>query len=481
MAVRQTRNTGLIVTLIFFVFLSIVGIALAIVFYSQLNEAKVGAQTAQTELDRFIESGRRSSQEINQYIAAGQRMDPPRKVVSYLEAEVGRLKRLAAGSEAQETSQIESRLRAAGAAEGQSAVEYAEQLRTERDNALRQAAQLGEEIKQTQSRIAELDTVRQRIEADAKAQRDQLAADIARLAAGVSARDAKLDEELTALTERLDEAQQSVELKRQDLEKEVRDLNRQLEDRQRRITQLQGGLKKETPSVPNPSTEVDGQVIGIPPGKNIVYIDLGRKDHLVLGLTFEVFDANRGVEIEQSEDGRVMRRGKATIEVVNITENSAIGRVVRSSFGQPIQVGDVIANLVYDKQRTFKFYVFSNFDLDGDGVATLTDREMVINLIEQWGGQVVRPDERERQLAALGAEAGRDNVLPFDTDFLVVGQEPPLPDRTPDASDPAELRRAQLAREQLDRYRKLQQEAAALGIPVLNQNRFLALIGYYQR
>jgi hypothetical protein len=136
---------------------------------------------------------------------------------------------------------------------------------------------------------------------------------------------------------------------------------------------------------------------------------------------------------------------------------------------------------VYDKRRTFKFYVFGEFNLDGVGRPSLTDTQMVINLIEQWGGKVVKPEDRERELTALSAEAAREHTLPYDTDFLILGIEPEMPRTTGDQSDPAVIRQRQLALQQLESYRRLQQQAAALGVPILNQNRFLALIGYYQR
>lgn len=481
MAVRQTRNTGLIITLIFFVFISITGIALAIVFYSQLNEAKIAAAGAQTELSKFVEPARRSSPEMNQYIAAGQKSEPPKAVVGYLEAELNRLKRDVAGSENVEVAQIETQLKAAGAAEGQSALDLIQQLKTDQENSRKEAAQLSEQIKAMQTQLAALEKVRDRINADAKAQSEQIAADIAKLQTDVAALDTSRQEALAALEDRVEKSRVANEEKRQTLEAQLRDSAKALDSAQKRLADLQGNIKKDSPLVPNPSTNVDGQVIGIPPNKDAVYIDLGRKHHLVLGLTFGVFDPARGVEVQEAEGGRVMRGAKAIIEVVSMTDNSAIARVVQSSFGQPIRVGDVIANLVYDKERTFKFYVFGNFNLDGVREPSLTDTEMVINLIEQWGGEVVKPDVRERQLAALGADAAKENILPYDTDFLIVGQEPRPPSSSADISDPAALRRAQLDRERLEQFRRLQQEANALGIPILNQNRFLALIGYYQR
>lgn len=166
-----------------------------------------------------------------------------------------------------------------------------------------------------------------------------------------------------------------------------------------------------------------------------------------------------------------------------MSDTSAMCRVVRSSFGRPILVQDPIANLIYDKQRKFNFYVLGDFDLDGDGKATLSDREQVIDLIERWGGVVVKSEDRKRRLgAAIGLEAAEANVLPLDTDFVLLGKEPPLSAASQgEVTDPTEKARIENLKLVYDQYSRIRSEAKALGIPVLNQNRFLALIGYYQQ
>jgi vacuolar-type H+-ATPase subunit I/STV1 len=328
MAVRQSPNTGLIVTLIVFVTAFIVCLVLAIMFYTKIEEHRTAAAAARTELEKFIEPARRNAAEMNQYAAAGQRMQPPRKIVSYLESELNRLKLITAGAD-MDIARIESELQSAGAAEGQNALEVIRQLKTERDSAQQQVAQLQEQIRTVESQIADLQKMRDRIDAAAQAQREQLLADLGKLRQDVESLDAGQKQALAAVSQRVEEARTGYEEERQKLDNQLRDRQRDLDDLRKRIALFEGSLKKETPSVPNPSVNVDGEIIGIPPEKSVVYINLGRKDHLVLGMTFEVFGAARGVEIEEGDDGRVLRRGKATIEVVSMADNSAVGRIVR--------------------------------------------------------------------------------------------------------------------------------------------------------
>src|SRR5206468_11181637 len=100
-----------------------------------------------------------------------------------------------------------------------------------------------------------------------------------------------------------------------------------------------------------------------------------------------------------------------SIEVISLERGSALCRIIKAD--AKIQQGDVIANLVYDPNIKFRFGVFGQFDLDYNGVATLTDTNTVKRLIEQWGGKVANVNTVE-------------DVTP-DLDFLVVGIRPAVP------------------------------------------------------
>ena len=176
-------------------------------------------------------------------------------------------------------------------------------------------------------------------------------------------------------------------------------------------------------------------------------------------MTFEVFDKDTGVSLDEANE----LRGKATVDIIRMTERSSLARVVRFTRGQTVNEGDLIANIIYDPNISYRFHVFGAFDIDSTGQATTTDRRRVETMVTQWGGQLVRE-------------------LSYNSDFLVLGQEPQLPERLPASEfDPVKIERVAAQKRKYETYQGLISEAKALSIPILNQNRFLVLVGYYQR
>lgn len=486
MAGRQSGNIGLILTTIFFAFATIISIVVAVMLGNKIEEHRKASESAQQTLNKFITSAERGQPRSGELQAEAEKAEAGRSVFTHLVTTSDRIKRNLAGSETLSPTEIDAKMKEAGIAEGQDALSYikslSEQLKVAQENLAKQDALIKTEQEKFKTVSASLDSQKTNAEADSKKIADTLAA-IEQEAVSVRAKNTELQGELQ---KKLDESGQANSGELVKLIEENASLDKKIKDLQLELNRLKGELKRETPTVPDPAEQVDGQIIAmVTNDPNTLYINLGRRDHLVLGLTFEVYDALRGVEVEEVEDkdGEIqLKRGKATIEVVSMTDTSAMCRVVRSSFGRPILVQDPIANLVYDKQRKFTFYVVGDFDLDGDGKATLSDREQVIDLVERWGGIVVKAEDRKRRLgAAIGLDSAEENVLPLDTDFVLLGQEPPLPDVSGEVTDPTEKARLENLKRVYDDYSRIRTEAKALGIPVLNQNRFLALIGYYQQ
>jgi hypothetical protein len=125
--------------------------------------------------------------------------------------------------------------------------------------------------------------------------------------------------------------------------------------------------------------------------------------------------------------------------------------------------GDLIVNLIFDRNTKYNFVVYGNFDLDQNGEATPADADIVRRLITQWGGKVV-------------------DQVNVDTDFVVLGKEPVLRTYTSEERQDPFVQKA-MADEQaaLDAYIAVRDRATQLRVPVLNQNRFLYLIGYYNQ
>ncbi|MEX0885137.1 MAG: hypothetical protein WD009_01740, partial [Phycisphaeraceae bacterium] len=245
------------------------------------------------------------------------------------------------------------------------------------------------------------------------------------------ARVRELDDEITRL-----------ELERDGLRREIRELARR-EDR------------VDSPDVVRPG----GRIVSVVDADRRAQVDIGRQDRLVLGMTFEVFDRD---ELVRHEGGSRLR-GKATIEIIDLRDASAMARIVRRSPGVELRPGDQIVNLVYDPEATYRFFVDGEFDLDRDGRSTEAERQRVQQMIRDWGGEVA-------------------SELRYDVDFLVLGSAPDRPaDLPPGAPDRETIQRHTEALRLYERYQELEEEARAFGVPVLNQNRFLALVGYYQR
>lgn len=206
--------------------------------------------------------------------------------------------------------------------------------------------------------------------------------------------------------------------------------------------------------------EPDGNVIRVDGASDLAWISLTKADRVKPGMTFTTYDPRTGVRFATEEQAL----GNGSLEIIEVGEASSLARITRTSKNRAIQAGDMISNLVYhhDKTRQFRFVIVGDFDLDGDGIATANERERIIRMVQSWGGAV-------------------DNNVSSQTDYLVMGKPPASPVAVQTADEAATAPGSivdQRSKEQQS-YEQLDQDARRLAIPVLNANRFLAMIGYY--
>ena len=194
----------------------------------------------------------------------------------------------------------------------------------------------------------------------------------------------------------------------------------------------------------------DGKILNAKPGENVVYIDLGKRDHLTLGLQFSVYDALEGIP----EDGRA----KALIEVVNIFSDTAACKIVKMLGNDFIRQGDYIANPVYNKDRKLKFYVLGEFDINGDGRPDADGAKWIEAIIKEWGGIV-------------------EDKLTAQVDFVVLGGPPPAPRRSPQLTE-SEDTQYQQEKKRRDAYDDTLKTVQALAVPRMTQSVFLNFLGW---
>ena len=281
---------------------------------------------------------------------------------------------------------------------------------------------------------------------------------------------ATFDEQGSELERHLTNVRSGHQQKLIELESLIDQKDQDILTKQRRIDSLLKTLKQEK-GIPTPDGSMlpDGVIAAVQSNQGLVYINRGKIDHILPGMTFEVYNSNTGPTKNQFGD----YRGKATIEVINVLESTSVARIVRQpERGMSVLKDDVIANLIYDPDMVFKFFVFGDFDIDRDSRATDTDRKRVEMMILDWGGD----------LASSRESAGVPNPISYDVDFLVLGKEPRLPSApSRDVIDPDEERKYVEAKRRFETYHGLVKEATELAIPILNQNRFLIMTGYYER
>lgn len=259
--------------------------------------------------------------------------------------------------------------------------------------------------------------------------------------------------QLADLQNTLEVREQQLQQIRREGDQRIREKDLQLDRANRQIAELQKNIQALKGSFDAEAIlkKADGRIRRALPGSDIVYIDLGAKDSINVGMTFEVYP--------QLGNPTQAIRGKASLEVATVMEDTAECRVTRTTPGQPIIEGDIVVNIAYEQNRRPKFVVRGDFDLNYDGqIDAFGGVDQIEAIVRQWGGQVV-PE------------------LDESVDFVVIGV-PPRPGEVPAGA--SDIVRDQAERRRLERteFGRLIDQARSMYIPVITQNQFLFLTGY---
>lgn len=453
MAGRGGAGVGMIVTVSVLGVLTLALFVLTFVFYGKFQGEKLERQSYETSVSEFIRSDERQRDDVQAMLSAAR---PTRKsLVTYMSESMQTTMRRVTGSPRDTVANLEEKLARIPGADGTSLVQL--------------IGDLNANIQQLQTQFVQADADRQRALEDLANESERVANMQASHAAAVDS----LNAEIATYRSEVDRYRDGINDTRKDMDERVERLLadareneaqlserlRQLQDQnlifQNQIAALRGERNKEILKPEDEFALVDGQIAGIDGGARQVFINIGKRQKVRLGMTFAVYGSGR--EIRPNEAGQYPR-GKATIEVIAVDENSSTARIITEAPGNPVLKNDVIANAIYDPRKVYKFLVWGNFDADRDGRSTPQERMDIEAMVMAWGGEVV-------------AE------LTGDVDFLVLGQRPILPP-PPRAGSPIEIMQEYVRLDRVvQRYDELFQQAAATGLPVLNENRLYTLIG----
>lgn len=321
--------------------------------------------------------------------------------------------------------------------------------------ATKQAGDLAKEKEALKQKIGEAQAEIEKVQAAAASREKQLQDNIAGLNTQIAAADKKATDAREEYKKQLDEFRREAEQAQAELNKNIAQKTRQIQEMQANINRLQDQVTKlqetrKPTSIAGAAAarKPDGQVLRT--SGEVCYINLGSSDRIEPGMTFSIYPQT-GIP----ETGE----GKGALVVSSVQKNVSECRISKLAKGEAVLAGDLIANLAYDPTRTYNFVVEGTFDLYGSGQPSLAGADEVKMLIKRFGGKV-----------------GEDVTV--DTDFIVMGTEPPRPPRPAESAAPQVW---QVWRDQMkiyDRYNAVRQQAQSLNIPILTTNSFLAFVGY---
>ncbi len=459
MAVRSGAGTGVIVSLVIFIIASASLLVLTIAFHAGQSDALAQKAAAEDALERYVLPQQRNQDIFQRY--EGMATERRESVAQFLHNRLETLTRYVDGNPGASLEAVQARFAGMGVEPDGVVSETMRRMRTELQRSKEEMENLNAVRQQLQSEIeqmrASMDNLRDSHSRELASVQDQIAG--YRQAADNYR--GELDDAKLAMNESVDRLQDQYETRINELVQENDDFSRQVVALQTRVEELQQRLSSDRLRAQDPATLVDGRIIGVSGAADTVFIDRGRKHRVVQGMTFEVYDDAAAIRPDASGQ---LPRGKASIQVIRVGDETSTGKIIRSVAGRPVIQDNVIANAVYDPNYQFKFLVHGRFDVDGDSRATATEADYIRSMIREWGGEVVEGDE-----------------IPGDLDFLVLGVPP---DRVMQPRDDASVHEIDAwlrKRREFDQYQRLLDDATRAQIPVLNHNRFFVLTGHVPR
>lgn len=458
MAGRTSSSVGVGITI------TLLGMSTAALFvttamylakYNSTNEA---LKAASQDTDKFIRGGEKNEAKVATLLTEAKK--DGKSLVGYLTSRVGSIMGRVTGVENSSFDEFEAKIK-------EHMKEDASPLLTVIQNRDEQIATLKGDVEAADKAKADAAAELTRVRASVSETQKTLVAENDRLKKQVEGYESEIKGYREGLASAEDKMRDAVRGLETDYNSRVKKAEGKISGLEREnltlvelVSKLRGEQSKAVLAAQAEEALVDGQIIAVSPNGREASINLGVKQKLQLGMTFAVYADGKQIKIDDKTSE--YKRGKATLEVINVGDEIATCRITSETKGQPVVKGDVIANAVYDPKKVYKFVVFGNFDTNGDGTATPGERNDMITMVESWGGKVV-------------------NELAGDVDFLVLGERPVLPPK-PGPDVPFEIVQNYVKIEQeANKYDEYYKSAQATSVPILNQNRFSTLIGRPRR
>lgn len=454
MAGRTSSSIGVGVTITVLAIATLGLFVATAIFFGKYSSAQQTIRQLQSDTDQYITSAERSQEDVRAALQAAK--SSKKSLVGYLVSGTQQTMQRVTGARGDTFAQMSEKLARVPGAESRSLMGVIAE-RDGRITALQGQLEAAEAARNTA--LADLKAENDRlkgIQARHAETLDSLNGEIGKLRDEVNQYRTGVADAQSSMDRRVDTVRQSARERETELLGKISKLEEQTLILSEQLASLRRTQSSQVLKGKDEFALVDGEVIGINPATNEVIINRGGRQKAQLGMTFAVYSDANAIQVDPASGE--YRRGKATIEIISVSDDTSTCRILSDTRGVPVVRGDVVANAVYDANKIYKFVVFGNFDTNGDGAATPQERIEIAALVSAWGGETT-------------------DDLSGDTDFLVLGERPVLPPK-PDVNAPREILEQYLRLERdMLRYEELYKAAAATSVPILNQNRFYTLIG----
>jgi hypothetical protein len=453
MASRSSTSIGVGVTIGILSVAALAFFITAVVFFGKARQAQRDLETQQSTLADFVKPDERNRDDVRVLIDEAKKSR--QSLVSYLVDSYQTAMEKTVGNRRQTAAGFQERLGKIAGADTAALVQVIDQRE-------RRIADLENQLAKSESdrktaladlqnevdRVKGIDTRHNETVASLNGQVGTYRTEVDQYRDGINAAQAKMSEAVGKLRQQLADTESDGQRRLNKLQEENLIAQNQLQA-------LRGEKKNQVLRAPDEASLVDSQVVAIDGAARQVSIGLGSSQHVVLGMTFSVYSDASALKVDAAGNYPM---GKAGLEVISVGPDSSACRILWEVRGSPVVPGDVIANPVYDPTKVYKFLAYGNFDLNADGIATPSERDLLQGLIESWGGKVV-------------------DDLSGDADFLILGERPILPPR-PSPDTPIEVMQEYIRLDRgAQRYDTLRKQAEATSLPILNQNRLFTLLG----
>ena len=455
MAIRS-GSSGPLIAVVVFVILTVLSIATAIYFFTELNKSELIAMESKRALAAVVSPGffdQDPGTKIRQ-AAEGEN----KSVVEYLVSKNAEVAAVVTGETSTDAKSVQTALELTDQTAKQA-------LASSRKSVLEAEAKTVEQQKIVEQLTAQMEIVQAQADEKSKSADEkvlQLTATIEPYRASTEAALASIQELKDELTKARDEAKSEYANQIAEEKNKQASLVSANQGLSGRVTELQKQLDAFRITPKDASLLVDGTIIDLAATKDQVFISLGTKDRVRPGMTFEVYSDATAIMYDPKTDRQTP--GYASVEIIKVGDTTSTARVTRKAPRKSIAKGDVIANAVYSPTYQYKFLVHGKFDVDNDGKVTDGETDYIRAKIRDWGGIVVEGEE----------------ITP-DIDFVVIGSIPSKPQMRSMGESDAAYAASLAASRAYDSYQALLASASAAQIPILNWNRFQILTGAAER